>query len=288
MLFKYLKMRGQLSPTQKKFLQTLELEGSFKISSLLKELGFLGKMDAANDKARKTLGLRFVFSLLAAFIFPFALVHVSIVLLLITDITLIAFAIVCGIFWLILKKDDIDNDLRLFTLPFLGILKEEMYEKGKVSLSICCKDSFHKSFQFDEKKLPPRSNGVVTDHRTIIFYKHAPLKGKVTFSDQTDFTFEYTDLSQKIKIRKVRGGKTKFKFKYKKSIKLNFCLTFSKSTYSLNVENSHKIPLVITENDQSIIVKGKLMFKGLQKDGAAPFNPCINAIQQMYKAVKPL
>ena len=288
MLLEYFKMRGQLSPSQKKFLQSLELEGSFKISSLLKELAFLGKMDAAGDKSRKTLGYIIAISLILAFFSALILVHISPLLLAITEVILISLAITSAIFMIILKKGDLDNNLRLFTIPFLGILKEEMHQRGKINLSLCAKNPFNKSFLFDEKQLPPRSNGYVTDHRTIFYYKQVPLKGNVTFSDNTDFAFEFIDFSQKIKIKKVRSAKTKYKEKHKKAIKLNLCLTFPKSTYARNEAGNTNMPLVITENEQSIKVKGKVVFKTLQKDATAPLNPSIDAIQQMYKAVKPI
>jgi len=288
MLLKYFKMRDKLSPSQKKFLQTLELEGSFKISNLLKELVFLGKMDAAGDQSRKTLGYIITISLILAFFSALILVHISPLLCGITEVILISLAITSAIFMFILKKGDLDNNLRLFTIPFLGVLKEEMHEKGKINLSLNAKNPLHKSFHFDEKLLPPRTNGYVTDQRTISYYKQVPLKGNVTFSDNTDFTFEFSDFSQKIKIKKVRGAKTKYKEKHKKAIKLNLCLTFPKSTYARNEAGNTNMPLVITENEQSIKVKGKVVFKALQKDATAPLNPSIHAIQQMYKAVKPI
>ncbi len=288
MLLKYFKMRGQLSPSQKKFLQTMQLEGQFKISNLLKELAFLGKMDAAGGKARKKLGHIIVISLILVFISVFFLLSVSPLLFRITAITLASFAITSIILRIIIKKGDLDNTLRLFTIPFLGMIKEEMHEKGKIRLSLSAKNSLHKSFLFDKKKLPPRTNGYIKDYRTVLYYKHTPLKGSVKFSDETDFMFEFIDFSQQIKIKKVRGGKTKFKTKYKKAIKLNISLTFPKSNYIRNEASKPDMPIVITENEQTIMVKGKVMFKALQKHDTPPFNPSVHAIQQLYKTVKPI
>lgn len=288
MLLKYFKMRAKLSPNQKKFLQSMELEGRFKLARLLKELAYIGKLDAANDKARKLVRGIIISSVILVFLSALILFNLSFSILIVTEIILLSLAIASGIIMSILKKGDIDNNIRLFTIPFLGILNEEMHPQGKINISLCAKSPYDKSFKVDEQELPPKSSGFVTDKRTIFYYKCVPLKGNVRFSDNTDFTFEFTDFSQIIKIQKVRSSKTKYKEKYKKAIKLTICLTFPKSTYTRNETAKSNIPMVITENDETITVKGKVVFKSLPKAASAPLNKSIHSIQQLYKAVKPI
>ena len=281
-------MRAALSSSQKKFLQSLVLEGSFKISHLLKELANLGKMDTAGDKSRKVLGIIIAISLLIAFASIFILIDKSNTLLVIIEAIFLPVAIASIVLFFVLKKGDLDNNLRLFIIPFLGVLREEMHNKAKINLSLSAKNLFDKTYLFDKKQLPPRSNGFVTDTRTISYYKQTPFKGNVTLSDNTDLVFEFINHGQEVNVKKVTSRKTKYKTKYKKAIRLNISLSFPKSTYTLNGAHNTGIPVVISETEQAIKVKGKVVFKGLEKESTAPLNTSIRAIQQLYKVVKPI
>lgn len=281
-------MRAALSPSQKKFLQSLELEGSFKVSHLLKELVNIGKMDTAGDKSRKVLGVIIAISLLVAFFSFFFLIDKAPTILIIIEVVFLPLAITSIVLFFILKKGDLDNNLRLFTIPFLGVLKEEMHDRGKINLSLCAKSLFEHAYRYDKQEMPPRINGFVKDYRTISYYKQTSLKGNATLSDNTDLAFELINLGKRISIKKVTSRKTKYKTKHKKIVKLNICLTFPKSIYTRNGAITTDMPLAISETNQAIKVKSKVVFKGLEKDDTAPLNPSIHAIQQLYKVVKPI
>lgn len=272
-IIKSIKFKKNLTPKQREFLLNKEIQGNFTLQKLLKILNKSAQYDKINDKARRSAVTFMILSLIVGIflsiviqsIIPFLLGAVLFVILIVYSNNL--------------KKEDLDNSLREFTVPLLGILSGDIKPGSNLKIALCCSYPMLPKFRYDVK---PRSTKY---GRTISFFRYPWLSVKADIVDGSRITIENLDELQKIDIKKrSASGKIKYKTKYKRTSVISILAEFPKGFVVHNTDNPQ---LRISHTENGIAVKSKIKIKNAGIKSPLQLNPYVRNIQQIFAAVIP-
>ena len=198
------KIYGSLDAEQKSFLTRKQLTGDHTASQWLALLGNVAAYDRQADAMRKSAGWGLaifgVLTIIGGIIYPWLA---------------LLFALLCIgslVLFTTLRGRDVPNNLRLFILPLLAVLREDMERDAPLHLELELKGNLLK-----EKLL--RSEELVTSGYPRIlenFYQDRWMLGRGELADGSSLEWTITDDIRERKITKLsQRGKIKVKTKYK-------------------------------------------------------------------------
>ncbi len=219
---------NSLNEPQKQFVQTKKLEASYKVKAWLDLLKNIALLDKYGDLRRVrasgwALGLGIIAFVVLFFAFPFPLLF----------IVVIALTIISIILWVKsnnLKKIDLTNSFRLFTVPLLVVLKEEAKDDSKVELKLDMSDPLQKNYLV--KNIPNTSK--TYPKIELNYYNINWMQMSIELNDGVivSSTFE-DDICEKKATKQNARGKIKTKTKYKVKHDVSMKVQIPKALYNL-------------------------------------------------------
>ncbi len=270
-----LKLYGKLNAEQKKLVQEKKIETSMKAKKWLEFLRQIAFFDRLRDQAHRKLktgaiivgiidlimlGGVFSYSIVAAVLF---------VLLLIFFIFLI-------IRFKKIKNIDISNNLRLFVVPLLVALKEEIDPNTKVFIKMDLTDALH-STKLKDTILP---QGKRYPKITTFMYNNPWFEVRAQLNDKTILQWDIEDIIRHRKIRKISAsGKLKFKEKFKVKHIISMKLLFSKDLYTIKSREN----IEYADQGEYHMIKLKNKAYGYSKNSIMELNAFLGTVAMAYR-----
>lgn len=196
------KIYSALDAEQKSLLALKKIAGDHTPARWLALLGNVAMYDRRADELRKTVGWSIGISFLLIviggaitpwLIIPFALLFIGSIIL-----------------FFVLRGKDLPNNLRLFVLPFLAILREEMETESPLHLELDLTGGMNKTKLLRSQDVPGRARARES------FYRDPWMRGSGELADGSSLEWSITDDIRERTITKTNPrGKTKTKTKYK-------------------------------------------------------------------------
>ncbi len=203
-LFKSLKAYLALNKLQKRLLKKKQLRGSYSQQAWISLLGGLADYDEHSDKLRRFSGIAFFVLMIPTFFsgaFP--------PLLLIT----VPIWLATGVLWLLTRKMDLSNHLRVFIMPFITLIGDDIKAGQTLSLNMDLRGGDRKDKSTGRKE-PYKKGAYYKIVETL--YEDPWLSGEAVLSDGSRLQFHLRDAIRKLKkTKRTARGKIKTKTKYK-------------------------------------------------------------------------
>ncbi|UII25861.1 hypothetical protein LVD15_21560 [Fulvivirga maritima] len=273
---KYQEKYKNLSPAQQAFVNEKKVSTTMKIEKWLSLLTKISKFDKRNDAIiKKLLNFCIAFYVLTFLsIFTLAFLGGSAAYL------IFSFAAVATALLLYrnkLKKNDMNNYLRLFFIPVLHVLKSKAGGEAKLSANL--------DFRDPRKALKPVTGKV--RGRNMKMYSPKYILGKLSMLDGAALEFVIADDIKDFRwTKRSASGKTKIKRKTKC---IHYCfikLTLPKSEYRLKQGTNPAI--TITEHNGDYLAKSKIKIKKVGQDQVLDVKVFMETMQAIYNQFEPL
>ncbi|MCB1141202.1 MAG: hypothetical protein H7A24_01565 [Leptospiraceae bacterium] len=275
---KALEIYEKFDDEQKEFIRSKTIEKNYKPKKLMELFNSIARMDQLNDEVREKLfgwmigmGMLAAISLISGLIFFPPLIFLSILSIL-----------PLGILFFLNRKHtsiDLENNFRIFLVPFLSILKEEMHPDSKIYVKLDCNPIEDES-NIINSKTTDTSKYPYT--KTNIYSKHW-LDLSTELLDHSFLSLSITDvIIKKEKTKRNPRGKIKSKSKSKVVHKLNYQFKFSKSAYDLKPNSGS-----FTRDDSYFIMSGKKKIASPGENLQLDVNQVLGLIGSAYKQLIP-
>ncbi|MDW7694499.1 hypothetical protein R9C00_07090 [Flammeovirgaceae bacterium SG7u.111] len=263
---------SDFTPEQKQFVDEKTLSATMKISRWLAFLSKVSRFDKENDgKIKKLMTVGIVSFVVAVVCFIVAMVSETLVIAA-GSVLLIAVGIGLFVWRSQLKKNDINDYLRLFFLPVLHVLEAKSGSQAKLSASL--------DFRIPRKALTPEQSKVGV--RKLKAYSPKYVAAKVTMKDQSVLEFAVADEIKDFSWTKTSAsGKTKFKNKSKFVHQCLIKMTLAKSEYTWQGTTAPE--MTVEEHNETYIVKKKVKLKTEGKENVLKVNAFFGAMQSIYE-----
>ena len=254
------------------------LEGEYPIDEWIERVQFMAEQDETIDWQKKWAKRGMVWSLVALFFSLFlSLIEFTLPLMLIVLLVSIAF--------LILRRMDVPNRLKVTILPMLMILREDAAPKGKLRLRVDLTGAERDAKQLDEETLIDTSRKRVVQTRFFDPW----LQGSLLLCDGTQLKWEVSEVLRRRKIRKSTVRKTKFKTKYKVKTQVDLSLTVKRDRYQVETSSKPGSPQLKKQGERKSVLRYR---RGLaistNPDEEFDLNGFLYTISTAYQCLKPL
>jgi hypothetical protein len=273
------KILSKLTFEQQNFLNNQKYEARLSIKDWIIFLQDLAILDTFGDKVRQRYKVYWIVSIVF-FIITLIFIPVITAFVVLPVLFLISFSYFIRIF-LILKKKNLSNHLRLQVFPFLAAIKDDLNEKEKVNMHLnfsnpTDKSNLTRTIPNSSKRYPKT---------TTYFYSLPYFKASFTMQDGTEVNIENEDIIRKRSITKrSASGKIKSKEKYKIKHKFDLKIAFPKTRYQYL--GTH--PELYTELPDFHQFSLKTKQISLQLEVILPAESVLALFATAYKNVKPL
>ncbi len=184
-----------------------------------------------------------------------------------------------------IKKLDLSNHLRLFLMPLLTILREDVSKNKRLSIQATLKEADSEEYKI--KEIPFEGKGYPKINE--LHYKIPRIILSTTLIDNTALLLTTTDFVRKRNITKKNPrGKIKYKTKFKVKQVVIVKLQFKKSIYQLKEDISIPENIIFAENDEAFIFKAKVAEVARDVEHCMKPNKVLKAVGSIYKLVKPI
>lgn len=273
---KYSDKYQHLSPVQKQFIDEKTVSATMKIGKWLALLAKVAKFDQRNDSIIKKLMVAAVVSFVLAFFSIFTLVFLE-------ENALYPIATFAAVGILLLawrgnkKSKDVNNYLRLFFLPVLGVLEAKCGSEAKLAANL--------DFRVPRSALTPEKSKVGV--RNLKLYSPKYIIARVTMKDQAVLEFVVADDIKDFSWKKrSASGKTKFKSKTKYVHQCLIKITLPKSEY--NYKGSTHPAVSVEDVNGHYQAKSKIKIKTVGKDKVLAVGAFFEAMQNIYAQFEPI
>ena len=233
-----------LSTEQKAFIKNGGGQASMSVHKWVRFLEPMCQFDQLRDNARKgseEVTVAFVFLSFAS-IFPSIIMESYV-----PSIIVVSLFILVRIPLSILKRRDINNNVRNTLYPLLNLLSLEIGNKQKIDISVCARKNLEKEDIIETE----RSD----DNNT--FYCYDMLELNCTLKDKTKLTWKVRDIVRRREKVNLRG-KRKIKRKLKRRVLVS--MSFRKDLYRLNPSASKELEGNIKDGNDKITYKHTLKY----------------------------
>ena len=262
---------------QREFVNSKLLNKSYKPKRVIAMFNKIAAMDYHSDKLRGKLFYWMIgLGIFTAVTFFFGFVFSPIFF-----ISFIGFLSNLFLYSLYIKHKTInlENSFRLFIVPLVGILKEEMSPESKIYLNINAKERISQENLL--KHIPSQSSSY--PQIDIKFYKSNWFNSQFQFLDESVMDLRITDVIRiKEKTKRNPRGKIKTKLKYKISYRIKLNISFSKNRYEL-VKPSKEF----SEDENKIFYKITKKVISTNIEEFLDINSVLGTIASAYKRLSP-
>lgn len=281
------KIFDTLSEEQHKIIDEKIIDGRHTANKWLRTLKKLAILDKHVDSylVHPSYGWKIGIGIAVAIIFFFAAFISEVYYLLILP------AIAIGVIYKTvtdrnkIKKLDLSNHFRLFLMPLLSILKEDIHTSARISISAVLKKADQDEYKI--KDVPNRNDGYPKIQEK--HYKVPRISFNSIFIDNTSLLLTLTDLVRKRDITKRNPrGKIKRKIKYKVKQVGIVKVQFKKSIYQLKAEVPTPENIVMAENENAYVFKAKVSEITTDLEHRMNPNKILKAIGHIYNLVQPI
>jgi hypothetical protein len=243
-LFKALQAYQSLTPDQKLFIKERTVEGTTTPDEWLKLFSKVAEYDSLRDSSASAFGGAGC-GCLALGILLF-IIGVSTVALLPVAILFIIVAIILATFFFKRRKD-VPNHLRLFVVPLISILREEMHTGEHLYLRLDLRGGttpdklYSKELSKSGLRLQTKGSKIKEE-----YFQDPWLASSAKLADGTRLQMRVIDRVRKREEGKIRtSGKYKIKTKYKIKSRVEARLQFKRTKYAFN-----KVGLQVAKNEK--------------------------------------
>ncbi len=268
-----------LNKQQKRLLKSKRLEGDYTPEAWIRLLGGLASYDAHGDRLRRFSGKAAIVMLAATFfgiLFP-PLLAISVSLL-----------AVSGGIWLITRRADLSNHLRVFVFPLVALLGDDVKPGSTLHLRLDLRGGTIKDKLRDKKE--PYEKGAY--HKIVeTLYQDDWLSGDTVLSDGSRLQLRISDSIRELKKTKRNfRNKTKTKTKYKIKGLLDVQLKLPREHY-----RSRELPesargggrIDTRTGEKWLGLRGRLVVPRGEQDLQSPaLEPLLNLLTKLYEAAE--
>jgi len=281
-----LEIYNSFNAEQKQFVATKKLEAKFKIKKWLELLENVAIMDTYGDEAVKKLNkLKWSFGsfgvVIALIIWWTKLGRHYGALLFLIPLALFALCFINYLRQKYLKKLDLSNGLRLFTIPVMKVLQEETDKENPIAMKLDFNNPLAKNYLVKKINNTNKSYPKVDTY----IYQHPWINANTKLLDDVEIDWGITDLIVKKHITKRSSSgkyKTKNKIKIKHSLRL--MVAFPKSNFTM-LHTPEGCIYADKNNCHTFKIKGKSFSESL--DTTIEMNYFLEAIANAFKCVQP-
>ncbi|MEW6126394.1 MAG: hypothetical protein AB1757_04960 [Acidobacteriota bacterium] len=289
-LWKALQAQQALTPEQKLFVKERMVEGTTTPDDWLVLFGKVAEYDSLRDSSSKTVGwmgcggcaglvLLFILGVSNVILFP---------------IFVIALIIFIGVSVILGKhRKDVPNHLRLFVVPLLSVLREEMRRGESLYLRLDLRggtvaDKLH-SNQLSKKGQQLQASGSKIKEE---FFQDVWLTGSARLADGTQLQMRVVDRIRKREEGKRRSsGKYKTKTKHKIKSRLEARLQFKRAKYTfdktgLKAATNEKVNVQSDTGKDTVRLRRTVLSTDLNRP--AKLYDFLDLLAKAYKQVKPV
>lgn len=283
---KVIRAYQSLSPRQQQVVRTKQVDIKAVPGRALDLLRSVGEFDRVSDESRGDLvklgailfGVGFACIFVASYFY--SVIYVS--------MGFFSLSAVAFFLYFFFRKRDLPNTMRLFVLPLVAVLREDMEDKERLSLKVDLRGAKEKSkLQSKERK---RTRNLAIHKLVESIYVDPWLQGSARLADGILIHWKIIDTLRHRDITK-RGSSGKLKFKTKSKVKRLYevQLTVPKKRYALeegdawdgdNVKVNHK--------DSKSTVRVRRVEVSRTTGRPAELRPFLQMIASVYKQVKPV
>ncbi len=268
-----------LNKQQKRLLKNKRLEGDYTPEAWIRLLGGLASYDTHGDRLRRFSGKAAIVMLVATFIGFF------IPPLLVISLSLLA---VSGGIWLITRRADLSNHLRVFVLPLIALLGDDVKPGRTLHLRLDLRGGTIKDKR-TEKKEPYRKGAY---HKIVeTLYQDDWLSGDTVLSDGSRLQLQLSDSIRELKKTKRNArNKTKTKTKYKIKGLMDVQLKLPQERYRPRElpESVKRGPRIDTRPGEKWLgLRGRQVVpRGEQDLQSPPLEPLLELLTGLYRTVE--
>jgi len=281
-----MELYNSFNAEQKQFVATKKLEANFKLKKWLELLENIAIMDSFADETIKRLNkLKLTFGIVGI-----VMVFISFMVMAAIPYGALFFLLPVGCFilWFInysqqkrLKQLDLSNGLRLFTIPFMKILREETDKENPITMKLDFNNPLNKDYLL--KKIDNKSKSYPKVDTYI--YQHPWINATTKLSDDVEIDWSITDLLVKKHVTKLSSsGKIKTKNKIKIKHSLHLSVAFPKANFNL-IETPKDFVYVDKNDCHTFKLKGKTFSEST--DSSLDMNYFLGAIAASFKCIQP-
>ncbi len=278
-IFAALRAYMGLSKQQKRLLKTKRLEGEDTQQAWLSLFGGLARYDTHGDRLRRLSGIGFFVLLVPAF---FSMAY--------PPLMLISFPLLAasGIIWLLTRRADLSNHLRLFVLPLITLLGDDMKPGSTLHLKLDLRGGLVKDKRTEKKA--PYKKGVY--HKIVeTLYLDPWLSGDMVLADGSRLQIHLSDAIRELKkTKRTARGKTKSKKKYKVKGLMDVHLKLPVERYqakALAASTNREMRIDVRQGEKWIGVRARRV---VPRDGDAlqsmPLEPLLEVLTKLYGAAE--
>lgn len=256
----------RLDAEQKAFIRNKGTDANMSAHKWIRFLEPLCRFDESCDASRRTVGIVAVFVGIATF---FSIVVSATIMSFIPTMICIFFLLPALVFYLLLKRKDVNNNIRNTLYPLINILSVEVGNKQKISAKIRFRKDLKKNDIID-------TPGSDSNHK---FYAYDVLEISCPFKDGTKLTWKVNDTIRRRKKRNPRG-KIKIKLKLKRRILIS--LSFNKDIYQLISRTPKAIGDNFKNSTNKLVYKNTLKYSEEGISANIPMGDLLDATRRPY------
>jgi hypothetical protein len=268
-----------LSPQQKQLIKAKRVEGDYSPRYWLRLLGGPARFDSGSDRLRRRSGILALLSLVPVGIglaFP-PLLPVG--LLLLTG---------GGSVWLITRRMDLSNRLRLFVLPLIDLLGDDVKNGRTLRLRLDLREAMSKDKLTG--RLPPYKRGVY--HKVVESHYEDPwLDWQAVLADGAHLQLQVHDSVRHFKrTKRTPRGKIKTKTKTKVRTRFEARLKLPVERYrvrELADDSKLRLQVKARSGEKWLSLHARRQVLGTQVD-EPPLEPALDLITRLYQGVEAL
>jgi hypothetical protein len=205
-------------------------------------------------------------------------------------VTVVLFALILpvAVAYFFFRSRDVPNNLRLFVVPFIGVLREDMDEKTKMTVKLDLKGAKHKTKLQDRKTRNPGGRVV----KVVESIYHDPwFEGNARLADGVLLEWRIVDtVRHRALTQRNPRGKTKWKNKEKVKRLIEVKLVVPHKYYRLNSGTLRKLPKAVVKISSKASKEGlRIRHVGVLHSADAPveLQPVLQMIAAVYRQLKP-
>jgi len=268
-----------LSPQQKKLLKTKRIEGDYSPDYWLRLLDGLAAFDTGSDRLRNISGILFFVALVPVGIGTAFLPLLPFGLLLMAG---------SGALWLVTRRVDLRNHLRLFVMPLLNLLGDDIKRGRTLKMRLDLRGSTVKD-KFTEK-LPTYKQGAY--HKVVESHFEDPwLDWEAVLADGAHLQLHMHDSVRQLKrTKRTARGKTKTKTKIKLRSRIEVQIKLPVDRFrarQLDSGRRGRQRMKIQDGEKWLSIRARQVVNGGEL-GEPALEPVLDLITHIYQGVEAL
>lgn len=267
----------------KQIAKTRYIDAFYTADEWLNVLRSIVEDDTENDHVRRILGWS-AFILVVVAVIASLIASSPIPLLLFGGLSVLAI-----ILYIILKRRDLHNNLRLCVVPLIRILREDMEPGAKIALRVDLRGKLLNEKQVHQNEYKPHGGSYPRVVET--FYVDPWMTGSAALADGSVLEWQIVDrVRQRRMTKRNPRGKIKTKTKYKIKTAINVWVRLRQDHYAVE---SGAIPALgdgfrLKPGQKRTVIRGRRMVESRDINAVLEISHILDLIGGAYRQARPV